>query len=431
MSASPPPSTSNAPGSEASPLTAFAWRHGLVRPVQGRTFAGVTGAFGRATNTDPVLWKVILVVLTFFGGIGLLIYLLAWLFLPADGDTATPVEALGGGRGYSRTSSIRTIVGLVILALMLAGYLTEPYRMTPLVAVVLLGGVLLLLLRDQSRGRGPAAPVPGPMPQAEATPVTPPAAPTAPFGAPTAPFGTPPPPTGVAPPFAPQGPFAPPPPVPPMPRWQPPPRPPRPRSRLGLLTLSVAVIVLGGLIGANLAGYEIAPLAYLAVPLAILGLGLLIGTWLGRARWLIPLGIVLMLALGGGWAAIGDGHWHRTDIGVVTLQPHSVGDIPTEYRRNVGAIELDLSRVDFSETSTDIDVRVGLGAIEITVPSDVDVTVDASIDVGDATVFDQSWDGVGAGSREFVDLGPDGEGGGQLHITAAVGTGSLEIHRER
>jgi hypothetical protein len=307
---------------------------------------------------------------------------------------------------------------------MLAGYVTEPYRATPLVAMVLLGGVLLILLRDQSRGRGPtAAPPGGPTPYA---PVPPAAAP----GTPVAPFAT----TagGTAPPFAPQGPFAPPPPMaPPVARWQPPPTPPRPRSRLGLLTVSVAVLLLGGLISADLVGFQIAPLAYFAGPLAVLGLGLLVGTWLGRARWLIPLGILLMLALGGGYAALGDGYWHRPGIGVVSLQPETVSEIPQNYHRNVGAIEMDLSRVDFEGTETTLDLQVNLGAIEITVPSDVDVTVEATVDVGSAVVFDDSWDGMGAGSRRVEDLGADGVGGGELHINATVNTGSLEIHRQR
>jgi hypothetical protein len=214
-------------------------------------------------------------------------------------------------------------------------------------------------------------------------------------------------------------------------RWQPPPTPPRPRSRLGLLTISVAVLLLGGLISADLVGFQIAPLAYFAAPLAVIGLGLLIGTWLGRARWLIALGIVLMLALGGGYAALGDGYWHRPGIGVVTLQPETVAEIPQSYHRNVGAIEMDLSHVDFAGTSTTIDLQVNLGAIEITVPSDVDVTVDATVDVGSAVVFDDSWDGMGAGSRQVDDLGADGVGGGELHINAIVNTGSLEIHRQR
>jgi hypothetical protein len=41
-----------------------------------------------------VLWRVVLAVLVIFGGIGALIYLIAWLLLLADGDTASPIEAL-------------------------------------------------------------------------------------------------------------------------------------------------------------------------------------------------------------------------------------------------------------------------------------------------------------------------------------------------
>jgi hypothetical protein len=92
-----------------------------------------------------VLWRVVLAVLAIFGGIGALIYLIAWLLLPADGDTASPIEALAG-RGQSRTSTVRTIVGTVILVLFLAGYVSEPFRAAPLLAILLLGGVLLLLL---------------------------------------------------------------------------------------------------------------------------------------------------------------------------------------------------------------------------------------------------------------------------------------------
>src|SRR2546423_2183253 len=35
----------------------WATRYGLVRPNRGRVMAGVCAAIGRATNTDPVLWR--------------------------------------------------------------------------------------------------------------------------------------------------------------------------------------------------------------------------------------------------------------------------------------------------------------------------------------------------------------------------------------
>jgi hypothetical protein len=379
---------------------------------------------------------VVLVVLALFGGIGVLIYLLAWLLLPAEGDTATPVEALAG-RGHSRTSSFRTIVGVVIAALMLAGYVTEPFRATPLVAVLLLGGVLLLLLRDQSRGRGPslAAPPPGgPSPVAPSSVGPSPADPSA--ARPAAPWvGAPP---GPPAPFAPHGPFAPPGPPPPPPpaappptaHWQSPPPPPRPRSRLGLFTVSVAVLLLGAMIAADLAGAEIAPLAYFAVPLAVLGAGLVVGTWFGRARWLIPLGLVLMLVLGSGVVVFEDRSWTRPGVGVIALQLDSVDEIPQGWYRDIGAIEVDMSDVDFEGTTTTVEIRVGLGAIQVVVPSDVDVIVDAAVNVGSVSVFDEAWSGMGVGRRTVTDVGRDGPGGGELCIIASVNTGSIDIRRQ-
>jgi phage shock protein PspC (stress-responsive transcriptional regulator) len=95
-------------GAEPPPLTAFAWRSGLVRPVQGRVLAGVSGAFARATNTDPVLWRVVLAVLTIFGGIGALIYLIGWLALPADGHRVAHQALAGRGhRGPDRSNHHR------------------------------------------------------------------------------------------------------------------------------------------------------------------------------------------------------------------------------------------------------------------------------------------------------------------------------------
>jgi len=383
------------------PLTEFAWRHRLVRPVQGRTLAGVCGAFARATGTDPVLWRVVLAVLTVFGGVGVMIYLIAWLALPADGDTATPVEALAG-RGRSRTSSIRTIIGLLIVAFSLAGYLTTPFGATPFVAIVLLGLVLVLLLRDRSgAGAGLAGPPPVP-------PIPPGTAPHAPYG----PFTMPP--------------------VPPTPgaRWPvPPPVPPRPRSALGGLTVSVALVVLGGLIAADLVGVSMPALAYVAAPLAVIGAGLVIGAWIGRARWLIPLGLAFSLALGGGYVAIVDGHWIRPSIGSVTYAPTSVADIKDSYSRDLGDIELDLTDVDFSGRDVEVAVRIDIGSVRVELPSDVDVVVDADVSIGDARVLDQQWSGVGNDARTVNDLGRDGAGGGHVHLTVSVGMGDLEVDR--
>ncbi len=399
------PGSYGAPAGDPPPITAFAWKHGLIRPAQGqgRMFAGVCGAFGRATNTDPVLWRVILVVLSVFGGIGVFVYLLAWLLLPAQGDSASPLEAVLG-RGRSSTSApIAVIVGVIVL-ISLGVSVSAPFRPGGwTVALIVL--VAVLLVNDRRRDHGPVT----------ASPAAPPPPVDTPSGA-----------TGSTAPtaFAPYGPFtsAPPPPAPPPPA----PRPRPPRSRLGGLTFSVALILVG-LVGlADLAGVSIPAATYVAVALLVVGLGMVLGAWYGRGRRLIALGIVLTIALGAlGTLPFGRG-FHG---GQITWRPTSVSQVDSSYENDFGNGTLDLSHVDFSR-STDpvsVDVNVSAGNLVVILPPNVDTTVTAKVNGGNAKVFGQSWSGVV--SDTATDLGGDGQGGGQLHLKAEVDFANLEVRR--
>ena len=73
------------------------------------------------------------------------------------------------------------------------------------------------------------------------------------------------------------------------------------------MTLSVATLVTGVLLALRLSGVDAltAP-RILAVALLVVGGGVLVGAFVGRARWLIPVGLVLALALGLSVAASAD-----------------------------------------------------------------------------------------------------------------------------
>jgi hypothetical protein len=193
------------------------------------------------------------------------------------------------------------------------------------------------------------------------------------------------------------------------------------------------LLVLGGLALVNLAGVYVTPLAFIAAALGVVGLGLLVGAWVGRSYGLIPLGIALCLALGGGYAALHNGQWPHgwSGAGDVTWAPPSVDSMRSDYRQNVGDATLDLSNVDFRDTTrtVDVDVAVDVGSLRIILPPDVDVTVDATVDIGDANVLRESWNGIGSDTRTITDVGDDGPGGGRLHIKATVFTGDLEVQR--
>ncbi len=431
----------------------WASRYGLVRPTQGRILAGVCAAVGRATNTDPVLWRVLFAVLTLVGGVGLLAYVIGWLLIPGEGDSGSPVEALFG-RGKSSTSPILVIIIGVLAVVGLGTFFYHGLRSAALLLAVILGAIILI-----SRG-GNGLPVPPPVAPG-APPMPPPPAPPAPTMAyagpaptmpptipptvpptmgPTVPIPTPPtmpapppvPPTqGYRPPFAPHGPYAsrypypgltaPPPPPPPKPR--------RPPSKLGRIVFSVTLLLLGALAVIDVAGGADVPgIAYVALALGAIAVGLIIGAWFGRARWLIPIGVVLMLALGVA-TAIARIDPHPGRAGDITWVPGTVADISDRYDASFGDATLDLTEVDFTGAQKDVAVTISAGSLTVLLPPKVDTEVVARVAVGNAHVFDSHWSGIGSPQREITDNGTDGPGGGKLTLTVRVNAGDLEVRR--
>jgi phage shock protein PspC (stress-responsive transcriptional regulator) len=57
-------------------------RLGIVRPDQGRWFAGVATGIAHRYHVDPLPVRIGFAVLTLFGGLGVVLYGLGWLFLP-------------------------------------------------------------------------------------------------------------------------------------------------------------------------------------------------------------------------------------------------------------------------------------------------------------------------------------------------------------
>ncbi|NYT93001.1 PspC domain-containing protein [Salinispora sp. H7-4] len=431
-----PPPPGGPPGDPPTPPlggSGFTSRYGLVRPHDGRYLAGVCAAIGRATNTDPVLWRVLLAVLGFFGGIGILVYVSAWLIIPGEGDTAAPIESMLG-RGRSSMSPVTVIVLGILVAVSFAFIVTDAFRAVLLGAAILISGALLL---NRERPGRPSPDVPPPPagptwapPPTGPTWAPPPAAPTwaPPPAAPTAPEA---PPAGVRLPFAPHGPYASP--TPPLP----PPTPrrerkrPRERSALGGVTFSLVFLVLGLLTLLDLTGVPaLGASAYFAAVLATIGLGLLVGAWFGRARWLIALGLITAAALG--VATVAESDRFRSVNQAVTWAPGSHAELASRYENLSGNSLLDLRSVDFTGERSEITVAVTAGKATVILPPDVDATVTATVTVGDAVVFDQDVakrSGSTGSHRESTDLGADGPGGGTLRLFVHVDVGKLEVTR--
>ncbi|CAM5784738.1 PspC domain-containing protein [Ottowia pentelensis] len=56
----------------------------LRRSTGDRWIGGVCGGLARATGLDSWVWRLIFAVLTLLGGAGIVVYLLLWIFVPAE-----------------------------------------------------------------------------------------------------------------------------------------------------------------------------------------------------------------------------------------------------------------------------------------------------------------------------------------------------------
>lgn len=54
----------------------------IYRSQHDRVIAGVCGGIGEHFGVDPVIIRLVWIVLAIFGGSGILLYLLAWILIP-------------------------------------------------------------------------------------------------------------------------------------------------------------------------------------------------------------------------------------------------------------------------------------------------------------------------------------------------------------
>jgi phage shock protein PspC (stress-responsive transcriptional regulator) len=73
---------SGGPLVEPSPLVQSINR--LRRSARDRFIAGVCGGLAAATGVESWVWRLLMVALVFAGGLGLAIYALLWIFVPAE-----------------------------------------------------------------------------------------------------------------------------------------------------------------------------------------------------------------------------------------------------------------------------------------------------------------------------------------------------------
>ena len=347
----------------------------LRRSRSDRKVAGVAGGLARHLDVDPLILRVTLVVLVFFGGAGLIIYGACWLLVPDEATGSAPLRL---------DERSRTVLLLIVGALALVALLGDAWGgfgfPWPLVVIGIVTIVVLSV-------RGPAVST------AEARPT----------GYAAVPAGD----TGTAP-------------LPASSRRSRNPR--RQGPILFWFTLALVVFSEGVLAMVDLSGVGVPDSAYPALALGLIGLLLLIGSVWGRAGGLILAGLLAALVLIG--LTFSDG-W---DGDVVREEPAQASAVQAEYAIDAGELVLDLRNVADIENldGRAISVTGEVGHLEVILPAGLDAEVVADVHgVGDIGLFGQHVDGFD------IDLTRSHDGGANVPavtIDAELGLGEIEVH---
>jgi phage shock protein PspC (stress-responsive transcriptional regulator)/predicted membrane protein len=364
----------------------------LVRAQEGRLISGVCGGLGRQTRIDAVVFRVGFAVLVLANGWGIVMYVAAALLMPGDPYAAAPLERLVKRRFDA--GGVLTILGL-LLCLGIAVDLPQHGVGTSLSLVAVLA---LALMVAQGRGvnlgqfvrglperlQGHSArdyPPPRPAPtvaQASGRPVT-----ALPPGAVDLAALNPAPPlddtsyssySSYADDVADQ--------VTAKAHGR-----RRPGAVLGKTTFWLAVAA-GCLMIPIFSGRpddQIVEIS-LAVALAVVGCGLVISTWFGRARGLVVIGTLLSLTLVA-TSVSSDAGLSGGRFGEVRWRPIDPAQAEQTYKMIAGDGRLDLTDLTLSPGQrVVVHAEVGAGRLRVTLPATAQVELTASVGLGDVTV---------------------------------------------
>lgn len=195
------------------------------------------------------------------------------------------------------------------------------------------------------------------------------------------------------------------------------------RLRLGVvIAVGLALAALGL---ADLLGTTIPVVGYLATALLVIGLGLVVAAWTGRARGLLGLGILVLIATAVfnvvGVANSSDQPWLTNDISYPSLTA-----LPPSVHYDVGSFDLDLNDIAVTSART-FAVNLDTGTLRLDLPEGYRVRVEASVDTGSVILPDQRR--AGSDASLVGAYGPQDASGPILTIQAHVGTGVLEVRR--
>ena len=349
-------------------------RRALRRSRTDRVGAGVAGGLGEYFGVDPVLFRVLFATAAFFGGAGVLGYLLAWAAIPESGTEKAPIDGWIHGLRERRTPFVVVACAVVLVFWLVAFSWWAPGPSLPLVIIVV---VLVFLFGRHRTKRSDTVSLEKPDAATEADAEIPAGSSTARHA------------PGWVREFR---------------EWA---DESRAASRLrrrrampvrlaGLGVLAITILVLGLIDAAS----GIAIPTYFWFALAILGATLLTGMALRRTPWslvtlLVPT-VIALIGFGGTHASLHDG------IGQKEWRPTSF--TTTHYRLAFGQGILDLTALPAPTMPEVIDVTIASGQVRVITPASLNVSVRAEVHFGTLMVDGHDYDDVDGFHSRGVNL---------------------------
>lgn len=386
----------------------------LRRSRTDRIGAGVAGGLGEYFAVDPVIFRVLFATAAFFGGAGVLAYLIAWAAIPDQGTEHAVIDRWTAWLRARRVPFWLVAAAGAFVFWLIAFSWWAPGPFVPLIIVVI---VLVAVLgqRAHTVATAPANPPAGP-PFGPAPMTAPPAQPVDLSKDSTPESGA-----------APSWPDT-------TRQWLRESREARLQRRRRATPVTVATLVSFVVAMAVLAVIDAVqgiPLpAYFWVALAILGTGLVVGLVLRRASWSVALllvpTVIGLVAVAGTDVSLSDG------IGQKQWQP--ISKPAATYKLAFGQGVLDLRSLAPQTTPSIVRIDVAAGQVQILAPRTLNLRVVANVRFGDVRVDGGSFR-IGSARSNGIGISrlvpaPASATGAPVTVDVHLGEGDVNIqHR--
>ncbi|MBA3528452.1 MAG: PspC domain-containing protein [Propionibacteriaceae bacterium] len=196
-------------------------------------------------------------------------------------------------------------------------------------------------------------------------------------------------------------------------------------TRLRLISLVALGLTLSGLGVVDALVVSIPLAAYFAAALLVLGLTLVAAAWLGRARGILPVALVVLLATIG--TSVGGPVAQHRGWGSELKTYTSASQLASGDDRELGELKVDLTGLKLTSDAS-YTAHVDVGALEVSVPPELNVRIIWTVKSGAFVVDDQETQ-AGSDLGGVVDPANPDAAVPTLTLNVSVDRGKVQVRR--